>query len=393
MPRAAEAGAALPPHNGTWRAASHAAPRVRAHQLVVLTTMQWFGGSTWGRTLRRCGPRAPQPRRGPQVCVRTDELVRRQLELIEVLRRNVLHPAVAEVHVLVAEALPVRALLSRLPWYSGRHPRRHSNNSAVRLRRGNASVHLVETGERPSFRSYVSYLNASLTGRLVVITNQDVFLEGPHWSRIRLPPKSVYFLSRYHQRVTYHDDAAHAAAAAGALGLGPINSSAFGGRGGRGAGHTRTTCDMTTSEYRKWHQSLCNTANWGAYDAYVIRLERHLGAAEIDLFNYPQNAWGGENVFLHIWRDGFGYRATNPCLSLRVVHMHCALPTQFGVHIVGDKRLGKKLVAEGVKTKLEAMGIRTGMDAGEMGKITLPVTRLPGGLLRTPAVSRTPASG
>mgnify|MGYP004145845445 CR=1 FL=1 len=31
-----------------------------------------------------------------------------------------------------------------------------------------------------------------------------------------------YFLSRYHQRVTYHDDAAHAAAAAGALGLGPF---------------------------------------------------------------------------------------------------------------------------------------------------------------------------
>ena len=58
---------------------------------------------------------------------------------------------------------------------------------------------------------------------------------------------------------------------------------------------------------------------------------------------HDQNAWGGENIFLHIWRDGFGYRATNPCLSLRVVHMHCALPTQFGVHIVGDQRLGKKV--------------------------------------------------
>ena len=125
-----------------------------------------------------------------------------------------------------------------------------------------------------------------LTAR-VARPGQDVFLEGPHWSRIRLPPKSVYFLSRYHQRVTYHDDAAHAAAAAGALGIGPINTSAFGGRGGR-AGHARTTCDMTTSAYRMWHQSLCNTANWGAYDAYVIRLERPLGAAELDLFNYPQ---------------------------------------------------------------------------------------------------------
>ena len=303
-----------------------------------------------------------------------------------------------------------------------------------------------------------------LTAR-VARPGQDVFLEGPHWSRIRLPPKSVYFLSRYHQRVTYHDDAVHAAAAAGALGIGPINTSAFGGRGGR-AGHARTTCDMTTSAYRMWHQSLCNTANWGAYDAYVIRLERPLGAAELDLFNYPQACrtysrlvrWAYSRLTLqartylpacrtdalfthndlniidarpervgrrerlpaHLARrlrlprdqpvslSPRGAHALRAADAIRCAHRWRSATRQEGaigrsmasrqpplLHSPAARltctHLGyfpRQLVAERVRAKLEAMGIQTGMDTGQMGKITLPVTRLPG--LRTPV--RTPAS-
>ena len=72
------------------------------------------------------------------------------------------------------------------------------------------------------------------------------------------------------------------------------------------------------------------------------------GCAWVALFR-RQNAWGGENTFLYILREAFGLRAYNPCLSLRVVHMHCALPTAFGVHVVGDKRLGKREISSRVQ--------------------------------------------
>ena len=45
---------------------------------------------------------------------------------------------------------------------------------------------------------------------------------------------------------------------------------------------------MAAPQFRLWRQSLCSAANFGAYDAYVMRLERPLGPAELDLFDYPQ---------------------------------------------------------------------------------------------------------
>ena len=56
-------------------------------------------------------------------------------------------------------------------------------------------------------------------------------------------------------------------------------------------------------------------------------------------------AAGGENVFLYILQRALKLRVTNPCLTLQAVHLHCELPTTFGARMVGDQRLGKKLVA------------------------------------------------
>ena len=60
-----------------------------------MTNMQWFYGDTWGRTLRVCERLSAFQRRAG--CAREDEVCARQLELIEVLRRNVAHAAVVEV--------------------------------------------------------------------------------------------------------------------------------------------------------------------------------------------------------------------------------------------------------------------------------------------------------
>ena len=77
----------------------------------------------------------------------------------------------------------------------------------------------------------------------------------------------------------------------------------------------RAVCDMTTARYSVWRQSTCRASNFGAFDAYVLRLRPKppggaggagappLSAAELALFDYPQNAWGGENAFLYLLRQ------------------------------------------------------------------------------------------
>ena len=108
---------------------------------AVLTNMQWFYGPTWGSTIKLCGRGAPRQRQGND-CARWPDLHRRQLELIEVLRRNVVHPSVADVHVVVGEAPPVEALLRRLPWWPTH----------------GCKVRLIATGRRPTFRDYMVQL-------------------------------------------------------------------------------------------------------------------------------------------------------------------------------------------------------------------------------------------
>ncbi len=112
-------------------------------ELVVLTNMQWFYGPTWGRTLNICT--RPGSNRN---CAQWDELHSRQLELLEVLRRNAAHPAVAEVHVLVGEADPIRSLVQQLPW----HARHGCKLRLVQASAGHAHAHTphVRAHVRPS---------------------------------------------------------------------------------------------------------------------------------------------------------------------------------------------------------------------------------------------------
>ena len=338
-------------------------PQPAQGSLVVLSNMQWFYGATWGRTLRVCERLSPVQRRAG--CAREAEVLSRQLELIEVLRRNVAHPAVSEVHVLVGEAPPVRRFLSRLPWYE----------------RHRCKLTLVDTGTRPSFVDYMRHISRALLGRTVVLTNQDVMLADGAWASLphALPARTAFFLSRYHMRVTY--DVQHSLAAGRAEGVfngsAPTLGRTHSWSGGRG--HTldsRRVCDMTERRFAVWRRSLCSPANFGSFDAYVLRLTSPLSVRQLDLFDYPQNAWGGENLFLYLVTRALGFAAANPCVSLRAVHVHCELPTEFGVHKVGDRRLGKREIIDRARAKLRALGHTAGGGNEDVGALRLNVTEL-----------------
>jgi hypothetical protein len=361
------------------------ARRADAAPLVVLTNMQWFYGATWGSTVRFCDLPALRGRKGPTSdCAGRAEVHERQLELIEVLRRNVLHSAVAEVHVVVGEASPVSSFLSRLPWYQ----------------RMGCKVRLVETGTRPSFRTYMELISGPLLGKTVVLTNQDVFLGGSTrmWRAVphALARRSAFFLSRYHRREEYTVQNSIAASIAAGI----FNSSMHAGNSQRtatgrhssardhrsvGIGHMFATghnpywrmCDMTQSRFSMWRRSLCSSANFGSYDAYVLRLEVPLSAELLDLFNYPQNAWGGENLFLFLIVQALGMEASNPCLDVQAVHMHCQLASSFGAPKVGERRLSKRDIIQRSLAKLHKLGHPSAsVSYVDIGKMALKVTGL-----------------
>lgn len=335
--------------------------------VLLCDLLQWFYGPTWGRTLKFCERLSASQRHGG--CASRAEVRARQLELVEVLRRNVMHQAVAEVHVLLGEAEPVREFLRLLPWYE---------NFGCKL-------HLHGTGTRPSFRTYMQQLSGPLRGRAVAVLNQDVVIGAGEWAAVPelLPPRSAFFLSRYHTRFAY--DVQHSLAAAAAVGLfNATGSSAAAQRrkasllegAAIGSARGKRVCDMTAGRFSLWRRSLCSPANFGSYDAYVLRIERELTPAELDLFDYPQNAWGGENLFLFLVQKALGMECSNPCLSLQALHVHCEMPTEFGVLKVGDRRLGKKEIVERALAKLRVLGRTTATSAKDVGTLTLNVTRL-----------------
>ena len=327
-------------------------------RLVVLTNIQWMYGPTWGNTLVICGGSGGK-QKAP--CLQWEQVHARQVELTEVLRRNALHPLVAAVHVLVGETEPVREYLQQLQWY-------RKLPSCKR-------VELVPVRGRPTFASYISHASTHLRGKVVVLVNQDIFLSHG-WEQLptMLAPGEAYVLSRHHEPVAY-------LAKPGLKALSQMNLTQFGSdpawarrvryesprmlqleTGVRGsAAKVATTCLMG----RAFEQSTCVANNYGAYDAYVFVLRQQLSAQQVAIFDFPQNAWGGENIVLYLLRHGLGLQVRNPCQTLRVVHVHCQMRSVnaqgANTRVVGDERQTRKRIAIGAMQRLAALGVSVTM--------------------------------
>ena len=96
---------------------------------------------------------------------------------------------------------------------------------------------------------------------------------------------------------------------------------------------------------------------WGAYDAYVLTLTRRLNASELNLFDFPQNTWGGENMLVYLLSAVLGLTVQNPCETLRAVHLHCELPTNLRdqTRVIGDGRTSRMAWMPKLMHKLEGI--------------------------------------
>ena len=171
-----------------------------AAKVTIVSSMQWLYGPTWGATLMRCDRQSVEHRKAKKLCISAAQMRARQLELAEVVRRNLEHPAVSAYHLLVNDASEVQEFFRKLP--------HRAAASSWGSWGGRARLKLVDMGHTlPTFATYIGYVSTTLPNQTVVILNQDIFLEGRHWLSLSVPPNQAFALSRYHRRQYYYDTA------------------------------------------------------------------------------------------------------------------------------------------------------------------------------------------
>jgi hypothetical protein len=204
------------------------------------------------------------PWKDNQTVANISKLRERQLELEEVLRRNLDHPLVKNVHLLVNQESAKERLL------------------ALPLGPNKQKIIVKRILTMPKYRDFFDYINERLLNSIVAFINMDIYLgEGF---------KQVNRTTLVEENVCYA----------------PTRS-----------GKKELTCDMSR------RRGYCKHGYIGVHDAYIFVMTKRLTATVLSELDYPMNAYGAENVFLWVLRTKLHMKLRNPCEQLRNYHLHC----------------------------------------------------------------------
>ena len=185
----------------------------------------------------------------------------RQMEIEDVLRKNLDHPLVEKVHLLV-DGESAEKRLRNLPFGINKH-----------------KLIVKRTNIMPRWRHFWSYASDNLLNRLVVVTNMDIYL-GEGFEKLNrtflVHENAMYALSRH--------------------------------------GRNETRCNM------KGH---CGFTYIGAHDAYLSLYTKPISESVLAELDFEMHLYGSENVLLWIFKNRLGKKLLNPCKDLKIYHMHC----------------------------------------------------------------------
>ena len=208
--------------------------------------------------------------------------VDRQLEMLTALRRSCAFPGIWQVHLLVQFE---DAALRMLEAFKFRLPARVAG--------------LYELGRMPLNSDFVRYAFTQLRSEWVIACNDDIYPEGTAW--LRPPPIGSSLLLSRHAKWNESCD-----------------------------GCSRPSCDATKAQDRR---SLCNKANFGSFDAWVHKFDGPVQDAKaMAMLSTPRHAFGADNLLLYVFETHLSVPLRNRCLSYRLMHLHCILPTSIGVN-------------------------------------------------------------
>lgn len=192
-----------------------------------------------------------------------DELVvKRNQELEESLRKNLCSPLVSGIHLFVDDA---RAL-EKVRWMI----------SEVGIGVGN-KITVIGVQKQPKYSDLFLYACQSLQGKVVMITNSDIYLAECDLGVLSGISDNIFALTRYE-----HD-------------------------------FSSPLIEVMKQE------------RWGSHDAFLFQspLKKLALKDFIPKIGHYQNRWGSEDVVIQVLLE-YGYQIYNPCYEIKIVHLHAS---------------------------------------------------------------------
>ena len=190
-------------------------------------------------------------------------LWQRQEEVEETLQRNLNHPLVTAVHLLVNQPLAEQRL----------HELNLHNKQKVFLHRVKAL---------PTYRDFFDYANDRLKNQIVIVMNMDIYI-GEGFEKLNktfLVKRNVsYALTR--------------------------------------SGRLEQRCNMAGK------RGYCETGYIGSHDVYIFVLTQRLKESILSELDYEMHLYGGDNRLLWVLKNQMKKKLLNPCKYLRTYHNHC----------------------------------------------------------------------
>ena len=195
-----------------------------------------------------------------------DVIEARQMEILDVLQDNLLHPVVERVHMLVWERGTAEYIRSL--------PLKNSEKLTLRI-----------TGKDVGLKEQLLYASECLTDRIIAISNQDNKI-GKGWNN-----------TEYH-KILRDNDIMYALTRHS-----PIE----------------TNCtwlnDIGTCDDGEVHIS--------THDTFVLRARKWNAQVFDEISSITPDMLGMENLFMWFFQKKLKYRVLNPCKTLYVYHHHC----------------------------------------------------------------------
>ena len=191
------------------------------------------------------------------------KLRQRQIEIEETLQRNLDHPLVTNIHLIVTQESAEKRLMA-LPL--------HNKHKML--------VQRITT--MPKYRDFFQYASEKLLNRIVVFMNMDIYLD----EGFELINKTFLVQKKVSYALTR-------------------------------SGRVELKCNLTGI------RGYCGNKYGGSHDAYIFVLTKPLTHSVLSELDYSMNVMGGENVLIWIFKNRMGMKVLNPCKILRAYHNHC----------------------------------------------------------------------
>lgn len=192
-----------------------------------------------------------------------DEIsVKRNQELEESFRKNLCSPLVSGIHLFVDDARALEKVRFMI--------------SEVGIGVGN-KITVIGVQKQPKYSDLFLYACQSLQGKVVMITNSDIYLAECDLGVLSGISDNIFALTRYE-----HD-------------------------------FSSPLIEVMKQE------------RWGSHDAFLFQspLKKLALKDFIPKIGHYQNRWGSEDIVIQVLLE-YGYQIYNPCYEIKIVHLHAS---------------------------------------------------------------------